>query len=441
MWMRCFWPGWGVFLLVMGCAATQEGRNGSSDVAASGAAEERPYRTNTRGVPDLAVPDSSIRSIQLYRTGDERQLPILSLRSGETLTLSFDLMDGRGRPLTVWFYHANRRWQRDLVASEYLEGFHNDHLLNYTPSRGTVVPYTHYTYRFPNDNIRFTLSGNYLVRVSEQGREEAVLFEQAFFVTEQTTPVEMGLENVLVAGNGFSSVAPLVRFTPPTDIQANVFDYQVCFVQNGNLIQPRCTDRPSLMQQPSLQFYLEPEAAFPPQPAAYFADVSSLRIGGRIEATNLTGTPYRLMLEPDYARFPGNSLDPLLNGQTVIAGAVRDVFDPQIAADYALVSFRFVPIDEQPLGADLYVAGSFNGWRSDTATRLVWVPENRRYEGDVLLKQGQYEYRYLTTDARTRRALSGASPRFENLYTAIVYYNDLRVSTDRIIGVQSVLSQ
>jgi hypothetical protein len=430
------WLGWGVLLLWMGCASTQEGRE-----ASTGNVETRPRRVDPRGLPDLAVPDSTIRSIQLHRTGDERQLPILSLRSGETLTLSFDLMEGRGRPLSVWFYHANRRWQRDLVSSEYLDGFPNDHLLNYTPSRGTVVPYTHYTYRFPNDNIRFTLSGNFVVRVSEQGREDAVLFERAFFVTEQTTPVEMGLENVLVAGNGFSSVAPLVRFTPPTDIQANVFDYQVCFVQNGDLTRPRCTDRPTLVQQPALQFYLEPEAAFPPQPAAYFVDVSQLRIGGRIEATNLTRTPYRLTLEPDYARFPGNSIDPLLNGQVVIAGAVRDVFDPPVAADYALVGFRFVPIDEQPLSADLYVTGSFNGWRSDTATRLVWVPESRWYEGEVLLKQGQYEYRYLTTDARTRRALTGASPRFENLYTALVYYNDLRVSTDRLIGVQSVVSQ
>ena len=289
-------------------------------------------------------------------------------------------------------------------------------------------------YRFPNDDIDFRISGNYILRVTEQGREEEVLFERAFFVTEQAAPLDMRLDNVLVGGRAFASVLPIVQFTPPPDLRGNVFDYDVCFVRNGQFDRARCTDRANLAAQPALQFYLEPEMAFEPQAADYFLDLSAIRVGPQIEAADFGEVPYEVRLEPDYARFPGAPGREVLHGQSVVSGAVRDVPDADLSGEYVEVVFSYVPPEEQPLEGDLVLTGSFNGWQYDPANRLAWVPERGRYEGAALIKQGLHEYRYFTPDRRLRRLLTGTPPQTENLYTSLIYYNDIRLNTDRLLA-------
>lgn len=416
--------------LLAGCGSSKE------------AGEHRPAPAPAPEGLALTPPADDVRTIQLYRTGDERRLPILPLRSGETLTLAFDLLHNtRGKPLSAYFYHADRTWRRDLSPAEYLTSFQRDDLLDYQPSHSTDVPYTHYTYRFPNGNIDFQISGNYILRITEQGMEEDVLFERAFFVSEQVTAVDFGIDNVMVGGFSYPSLQPTARFTPPAALQANVFDYRVCFARNGQFAAARCADRPSLARQPALEFYLQPETAFEPQVADYFVDVGRIQVGGRIERTDRTSRPYQVFLEPDYARFAGTGFDPLLNGQIVVDAAVTDVPQPAIGAEYVEVHFAYVPPEEQPLRGDVVLSGSFNDWRVDPAYRLEWVPERGRYEGHALLKQGQYEYRYVVADRRVRRALTGAAPRVENLFTVFVYYSDLHLNTDRLLAVDNVLTR
>jgi hypothetical protein len=146
-----------------GCAGPKEAEDGSS--AAS--ARRSPQYVEMA----LAAAAPSVRSIQLYQTGREDELPIIPLQGQRTLTLEFDLMEEQGRTLSVYFYHADRVWRRDLSAGEYLGSFQNDNLLDYAISSGTQVPYVHYSYVFPNGNIQFLLSGNYIARVTEQGRD------------------------------------------------------------------------------------------------------------------------------------------------------------------------------------------------------------------------------------------------------------------------------
>jgi len=388
---------------------------------------------------DLAAADQDVQTVQLYPTGQEGELPFIELDGGRTLTLEFDLISTQGRPLSAYFYHADRIWRRDLSPSEYLESFQRDDVSDYNISSGTQVPYIHYDYEFPNDAIRFLISGNYIVRVTEQGDEEAVLFERAFFVTEQSASLEFVTDMVIVGG-GYPSTQPIAFLRPPTGVHGNVFNYNVCFVRNGRFDMARCSDRPSLMNQPELQFYLEPEYSFEPEGAPYFLDLSNLRSSVSIAASDFVESPFRIYLEPDYARFGGTGFSRLLTGQTVVSGAVQ-MADADIRAEYVLTRFSYVPPDERQIGGDVILTGSFNDWRYDPANKLTWVPDEGRYEVDVLIKQGQYEYRYLTRDRRTVRSLRGNMPRSENQYAAMVYYDDVSLSTDRLIAVRQTLSQ
>ena len=465
---------WGLLLmLAAGCAGSKEAEGESPRRQR----QVRPQADVLAG-PNLAPTSDQVRTIQLYPATDEEvrgassggagvetRLPVLPIRlagsqsgaasslrpgaiagEGENrlrLRLEFDLMEQNGRPLSIYFYHADRTWRRDLIPTQFLDSFQDDNLIRYTPSRATEVPYVHYEYAFPNESIGFLeqASGNYILRVTEQGRENEVLFERAFFLTEQAAPVDLALDAVLTGGRGFPSVQPAALFQPPASLTGNVFSYDVCFVRNGQFDQARCSDRPSLNQQPALLFQLQPETAFEPVPADYFLDLGALQVSNRIAKVDYTTDPYEVVLEPDYARFAGTLDGELLNGQTVVSGAVRDVADADVAAKYVQTRFQYVPDGEEPLRGELLVIGSFNNWQYDPANALQWVAEQGRYEGDVLLKQGYYEYRYVTTDREAARELAGMLPRQDNHYTAFVYYQDIELNTDRLLAVQGTTSR
>ncbi len=418
--------------LLAGCAAPREGEE-------KGEPRKRAPRRAAPAVRPveiaLARQADEAQTVQLYAGAAEDRLPIIRLGSNEIITLEFDLMARAGRPLSVYFYHADRRWQRDLMPSEYMDSFHRDGLLNFRASFASSIPYTHYRYTFPNNAIDFRISGNYILRVTEQGDEEAVLFERPFFITEQTVPIDMRLERMMAGGYGFPAVSPVLQFTPQASEGSSVYDYDVCFVRNGALANTRCSEQPSLIAQPSLQFYLRPEAAFSQAGGEYYLDLSDIRVTDDVEATRMDTNPYTVLLKPDYAQFPAGGIDPVLNGQTVVAGSVRSVADPDHGGEYVTAQFSFVPPDEAPLGSEVLLLGSFNGWDVATATRLVWTPENGRYEGERLLKQGEYEYRYISRDGRLQALQASAPPRSEAQYIGFVYYSDLRVHTDRIVGV------
>ncbi|MEL6617038.1 MAG: type IX secretion system plug protein domain-containing protein, partial [Bacteroidota bacterium] len=109
--------------------------------------------------------DVRVRTIQLYRGEDEVSVPVLSLRSDQQLTLEFDILEDRGaRPLDIEFRRVERDNGSALLPSEYLTAFDRDNIFDADPSGATAVPYTHYTYRFPNASIGFRLGGEYRLR-------------------------------------------------------------------------------------------------------------------------------------------------------------------------------------------------------------------------------------------------------------------------------------
>lgn len=421
-----------LLLLCMGCVGTDETTDGEGAAPAPTPREE--------GL-QLASKAEQVGVVQLYRTGSEAALPVAALGSQRTLTLTFDMLEAEAEPLQAYFYHADRFWERDLFPGEYMQSFHYDQITDLQRSVGSEVRYVHYRYQFPNPNINFRVSGNYILRVTRPGREDEPLFEQPFYVSEQAFGVVMGLERLLLGGSAFPAVQPSVRFAPPSGFEGDPFDYAVCFLRNGRLRSTRCTDDAHLGAQPDLEFYLEPRSSFSSASAEYFVDLGVLQEGGRIEDVDFRTSPYTVYLAPDYAKFAATNLDPRLQGQPIIDAAVRDAGTPSIGAQYVETVFRFVPENEFPIDGRVYVTGSFAGWQHDRAHELRWVPERGRYEGTVLLKQGQYEYRFYTTSSRGPRALSTAIPRLENTYTSFIYFRDLRYNTDRLLAASAITGQ
>ncbi len=419
-------------LALAGCATTEEGQQAEGSTSATGGSGYAASRT-----------DDTIGTVQLYRTGDEGALPVLPLGSGETLTLEFDVLGEYGEPLSVYFYHADRNWRRDLLPVEYLRTFTSDDLRDYEPSLGTEVRYAHYEYRFPNSNIGFLRSGNYVLRVTEPGRERAVLFERAFFVTEQAAEVEFAVQDGLAGGVGGAFLQPVARIQPPSAFDSPIYDYNVCFARNGRFALTRCSAEPTLIGGSLFQFFLPRETAFTPEEPLYSLDLSRLQTGPQVAQVDFETSPYTVTLDFDYARFGSDLFDIELTGQTLVSSVVEDAAGPaDLGAEYVEAVFRYVPQDEQQLAGPVILSGSFNAWAIDPANALTWDAEERRYEGSLLVKQGQHVYKYVADDPaereRIRRTVGTGPP---NLYTAFVYLFDPSFNTDRLLAVSNVLGQ
>lgn len=426
---------WALLLIVAGCAGTESASD--SDRNGGSSTEVRDDASNVITAPLTPAP-SSVRTIQLYRTGEENSLPVIALNSGETLTLEFDLVRTGGRSFSVHFYHADRRWQYDLQPAQYMGSFGRDDLVDYSSSRGTRIPYTHYSYRYPNDDIQFTESGNYVVRVTEQGNEDEILFERAFFVSEQAVDPSLDVEAFRIGGGGRLRPRPTVRFPASNLLRDHPFDVTVCFMRNGHTGEIRCANEPSLIEASYYRFGLPMQESFSAQAPTHVLDLSVLQESSDIVGVDHQTSPVSVSLARDYARFTGLSRAKALTGQSLVESVVRNTFDPDTQAEYVTVRFTYLPVGSGPLNGSVMITGSFNNWQYEEAHQMSWRSDPGVYEGSLLIKQGVHEYRYHGTGEPTFQERDGLQ---DNLYTALVYFHDTTLNSDRLIAVRSSIGR
>jgi hypothetical protein len=429
---RLFYGLFILWLAVSGCASLEES---SEDQPAPEPASVRPVG------PDLVPDHPAVRTVQVHGSTGQSSLPVMVLGGQQRIRVAFDILDnewlesgqsGGARPISIYFRHMDREWREDLTPAEYMDRFLHDTVLDYRSSTGTLTSYTHYEYQFPNDAIDFTVSGNYVLRVTEQGREDQVLFERVFFVSEQAFPVDMRLDDVLNIGSRLRGIQPFVQFRPSFP-GVDSFDYDVCFTRNTDFAGSRCADGPSLAASPELSFELEPRNAFVPGGPRWFLDLGDVRTGGSIEQTNQSRIPWRVWLTPDQAQFPGSSLAPFLNGQPVVEGVVPGVTDAALRAEYVETTFRFKTLTGRPIQGGVSLVGTFNGWQADGS--MTWNEEQAWYEQSVLVKQGHHEYQYDVTEPAHEEALETGAAQPVNVYSSFIYLDDIRSQTDRLVAV------
>ncbi len=376
--------------------------------------------------------DDRLGAVQLYRTGNEASLPVVTLGGTETLTLAFDLLgEGVGRPLEITFRHTDRLGREDLLPSEFLTGFERDNLLDYERSGPVVtVPYVHYEYTFPNSSIGFEVSGNYRAVVTET--DGTPLFDIPFYVTEQQADVDLAFGSAIQGGSTGLSIQPAARLRPsPRLDEFDASRFVVCFARNGLSQGIRCAPDPSLIDLALYQFYLPREDVFEPAAPLYQLDLGYLGPNADVIDVDRAATPPTALLDLDYAEFGGDVRDAVLADAPLVGSVYEDVGRADTDAQYVAVRFQYVPPGSRQLARRVYVRGSFNGWRATPSSELAWVPENGRYEGTLLVKQGRYVYSY----APVPRQTAPLNP--PSLFTALVYLDDPRRFTDRLIAVQS----
>lgn len=416
-----------ILAMVVGCTAVPRGERRSAARPAAGPPAAR----------SLASPDIRARSIQLYRGPVETALPILPLNRGEVLTLEFDLLGTNARTLNIQFDHVDLDGRVDVSNGSFFRAFNEDTIVDFYFSYRTDLPYQHYVYTFPNSRIGFQASGSYLVRVTDPDDTSVVLFERMFFVHEAAGSMAVDLQTELVPGRGIPLGLPRVTYLPPSSERGSSFDYRACAIFNGQVGWQKCNENVPISNGATFQFPSEIQTGLDPDEPLLYLDLRDLEDNRRIVGEDSEVRPPRYVLEPDPpARFPGPRA--YLNGQTRIRDNSYLSGDPNTEGEYVTIRFQLTPPDGQPLRDPVYLIGSFSAWQIHPELVMEWQPDGSGYHLDVVLKQGEYEYKYVSADRSLSWHLADRARPERGLLTVMLFYRDPGFGYDRLLAVEPV---
>jgi hypothetical protein len=106
--------------------------------------------------------------------------------------------------------------------------------------------------------------------------------------------------------------------------------------------------------------------------------------------------------------------------------------------DYASIQFQLSATDALPTGSEVYVIGEFTDWKLKPEYKMNFNENRARFDLDVMLKQGRYEYVYAIYDNETMQPdesiFEGNHANTENEYMILVYNKNLQFNYDELIG-------
>ena len=388
--------------------------------------------------------DENFYTLRTDINGDYMAPPVLLLGSDDRLTVSFDELAESNSYLRYSLVHCNANWtESSLVESEFLDGFNFGNVDDYEYSRMTAAHYVNYHITLPNDRFSFRISGNYLLRVYRDDDPETTLLQVRFMVSESTALV--GADVLSVTDIDYNDKHQQVSVTVDATNAGveDVFNDMMVYVsQNGRL------DNEVMVRQPlrvsgKTAYYEHLRPLIFPAGNEYrrMETVSTTYPGMHIDALEYHDPFYHATVATDYPRSQESySYDQTQNGRFFVREYNSN--DSEIEADYVVTHFT-LDAPELP-GKYIFLDGDFTCRRFDPQSLMTYNRATGLYEKTLLLKQGAYNYQYLTVDAGAKTpgastaTIEGDYYPTGNEYLVKVYTRRRGERYDRLIGVTSV---
>ncbi|TAF78576.1 MAG: DUF5103 domain-containing protein, partial [Sphingobacteriales bacterium] len=198
-----------------------------------------------------------IKTIEFFNTKKEQSIPILTLGSDDRLILKFDDLRTGSKNIYYTFQHCNGDWEpTNITQLDYIDGFTYDRINQYRNAANTYQKYIHYEIIFPNSMVAMPkLSGNYLLKVYEDGDESRLLFTRRFYVLN----TKMALQAQIVPSNNVTlrRSNQKINFTVQSSgiiIQNPYQDIRIQILQNRRYDVAKWTRRPVFIKNDLLTY-------------------------------------------------------------------------------------------------------------------------------------------------------------------------------------------
>ena len=342
----------------------------------------------------------------------------------------------------------NADWRSaNLSVFDYLQGFNQNRITQYSISSIAIQPYYHYKFTFPNTNCRPTKSGNYIIKVYKDSNPQKVVFTSRFFVVDDQVSILSSIQEPF-DGNiskthqkvQLSIETKKLSFFQPDQIQVQV-------IQNYRYNDALRVNTPNFVRGSLLEYNSERDLIFPSGKELRWLDLQSFRLkSDRILNFEATANGTIVNVKPDFSR----ATTPYfifkdVNGQFLISNS--ESIDSDNQNDYATVVFTYVPPNRLPLiGETLYLSGSLTNNVLDETSEMKFNAVTRAYQKSLLLKQGYYSYSYILRDKAAPDPMldfnetEGDHWETENAYSIFIYYRPPGARHDHLIGFTTIHS-
>lgn len=383
----------------------------------------------------------SIKTVVVEDMNGNVVFPSFQLNSNDKLVLRFDDLSNAVNDYTYSFIHCNHNWtaSKNIFPNDYYQGIEEEFITDFEYSRNTLVPYVHYKIKFPDENHKLLLSGNYIIVVKDNETQE-VAFTQKFVVTENRVSVQ-------------------TMPTTPVDFDFRATHHSIFYEVDFSLLP---TDQP-LVEIKTVVLQNDRYDNAIVDVRAQFSRGSSLVFNHPTKNIFEAGNEYRILDVRDLANSPSSierifSKDstlhviPFIDKKRAYKQYTR-IFDHDgrffidclpsnrneyTESEYAFVHLRLkrkVALKEQTL----YVDGLFNGGENNRKYQMVYNDSLEQYEAHLLLKQGVYNYAYTsTTNGSTQHNwidTDGSHTETRNTYTVLVYYIPFGANYEQLVGI------
>ena len=398
--------------------------------------------------PDKII-DSAIHTVLVHPLGNMLALPVISLNGSTPLEISFDDFKAQYQNYYYAVELVNADWSSvQLNPFDYLQGFNQNRITNFSISSISLKSYYHYKFNFPNQNCRPTKSGNYIVKVYKDGNPNDVIFTRRFFVVDDQVSIGATVQEPFDAAisRTHQKIQINIDTKKLTYFQPNQLLVKV--IQNTRYNDGIQLSTPTFIRGNMMEYNNENDLIFPSGKEARWLDLQSLRIvSDRISRFESIQKGTIVHLKPDVSR---QSIPYFifkdLNGNFIISNT--ESIESENQNDYAQVQFTYIPPNHLPyIGQRLFLSGALTNNILDNTSEMVFNAKAGVYQKSVLLKQGYYSYNYILRDIAENDPLQDFSEtegdhwETENDYSIFVYYRPPGARHDHLIGVRSVNSK
>ncbi len=385
----------------------------------------------------------NIKTVKLHEVSWELSAPVLEWGTDQRLELSFDDLNSGYASYTYTLIHCDAAWKpTDIMPAEYLSGFFEDNIANYNFSFNTLQKFTHYAVVFPNNSMKFTKSGNYLVKVYQDGDKDNVVLTKRFMVFQNKVTVAGYVHQAAGADNYFNKQEVDFSILYSAYNITNPFtDLKVVITQNNRWDNALYGLKPMFVKDHELTYdYDDNSNTFDGGNEFRNFDMKSIRFQSQFIKTvykDSNNINHVELLTDELKTYKRYSQLQDINGAYLIKIQERDNSD--IEADYCVVNF-FFPYDNPITGGNFYIMGKLCDWRMSKENRMIYNYKRMGYECNLLLKQGYYNYEYVfLPDGKTEAdetLIEGNHWETENDYTIYVYHRAQGTYYDQLIGIK-----
>jgi hypothetical protein len=388
----------------------------------------------------IVNPPENIKTISINSNKLNTSLGNIPLaKLGSIIEISFDDLVEEEKVYYYKIKYYNSDWTAStLFESEYITGFVSDEISEYNYSYNTIQSYVHYSLELPNDLTTLTKSGNYTITVFEEDKEDKPLFSRRFML----------YENKIIVGGIVKRSNRQLFEDQNIDITINYANFNIVnpmeyiklsVIQNNDWATLRENIKPQFIRENQLLYKNMRALDFKGTNEFYYFESKDYQINTNYIAhvrQDENGMYHHFLYTNHERKNRPYTYFPDINGNFKITSNTSD--DVSIEAEYIYVHFS---LEKNELMADqaIYVYGAFNDWVLTDENRMKYNPTSKKYECTMLMKQGFYNYDYVTVSRKSidRTAISGSFYETENEYLLLVYYRKFGEQYDSLIGVGS----